>query len=159
MEAFKNSDFLVVATTGGSNTAQLKQKYPYENIIIEDFIPFEEVMPYANIYITNGGYGGAVLGIQHEIPMIVAGIHEGKGEINARVGYFKIGINLKTERPTSKQLKNAVTEIFNTHVYQQNIRKLNDEFSQYDTEKLFISYVSQLLTKQKQERYFSEIIF
>jgi hypothetical protein len=40
LEAFKNSDYLVIATTGGSGTKELKEKYSYDNIIIEDFIPF-----------------------------------------------------------------------------------------------------------------------
>jgi UDP:flavonoid glycosyltransferase YjiC (YdhE family) len=36
LEAFKNTNYLVIATTGGSKTAALKTKYPQENFIIED---------------------------------------------------------------------------------------------------------------------------
>jgi UDP:flavonoid glycosyltransferase YjiC (YdhE family) len=100
LEAFKNSDRLVIVTTGGSGTAELRARYPQANIIIEDFIPFNEVMPLADAYVTNGGYGGVLLGIQHKLPLVVAGVHEGKNEICARIGYFKLGINLKTETPT-----------------------------------------------------------
>ncbi|MES2851014.1 MAG: glycosyltransferase, partial [Bacteroidota bacterium] len=99
LEAFKNTDTLVVCTTGGSQTAMLKEKYPQQNIIIEDFIAFDDVMPYTDVYITNGGYGGVMLGIENKLPMVVAGVHEGKNEICARIGYFKYGINLKTETP------------------------------------------------------------
>ncbi|MER3470210.1 MAG: hypothetical protein C4330_02475 [Chitinophagaceae bacterium] len=62
-------------------------------------------MPYAQTYITNGGYGGVMLGIQNELPLVVAGIHEGKNEINARIDFFKLGINLQTETPTPVQMK------------------------------------------------------
>jgi UDP:flavonoid glycosyltransferase YjiC (YdhE family) len=48
-------------------------------------------MPYADVYVTNGGYGGTLLSIQNQLPMVVAGVHEGKNEINARVGYFQTG--------------------------------------------------------------------
>ena len=54
-EAFKNSDTLVVATTGGSKTQELRRRFPHTNLIIEDFIPFGDVMPYADVYVTNGG--------------------------------------------------------------------------------------------------------
>lgn len=95
LEAFKHDkETLVVCTTGGSQTALLKEQYPQQNIIIEDFIPFDDIMPYADVYITNGGYGGVMLGIENKLPLVVAGVHEGKNEICARIGYFKYGINL-----------------------------------------------------------------
>ena len=111
LEAFKNTDTLVVCTTGGSQTEELRKRFPQRNLIIEDFIPFDNIMPYANVYITNGGYGGVMLGIENKLPMVVAGVHEGKNEICARVGYFKLGINLETEKPTAAQIKKAVEKI------------------------------------------------
>jgi hypothetical protein len=43
--------------------------------------------------------------------MIAAGINEGKNEICARIGYFKPGIDLKTEEPTPGKIKTAVQEV------------------------------------------------
>jgi MGT family glycosyltransferase len=154
LEAFKNSDVLVVCTTGGSQTAELKAKYPQANIIIEDFIPFADVMPYADAYITNGGYGGVLLGIENKLPLVVAGVHEGKNEICARVGYFKYGINLKTETPTPQQIRKAVEEVFSNPVYRQNVEKLEKEFRQYNPNELCEKYVAELIqpgiiTKEK----------
>lgn len=149
IEAFKNTDVLVVATTGGAHSEQLRKSYPEQNIIIEDFIHFEDVMPYADVYITNGGYGGVLLSIQNELPMVVAGVHEGKNEINARVGFFKLGINLKTENPTPLQLHKAVEEIFENPVYANNVSVLNKEFNEYDPNTLFASHVASLLKRSK----------
>src|SRR5678816_4257799 len=62
LEALKeDTDTLIICTTGGSQTKQLKKQYDQLNIIIEDFIPFDDVMPYADVYISNGGYGGVLL--------------------------------------------------------------------------------------------------
>lgn len=141
LEAFKNTSTLVVCTTGGSGTAELKAKYPHHNIIIKDFIPFCEVMPYADAYITNGGYGGVMLGIQNRLPLVVAGVHEGKNEICARVGYFKYGINLKTEKPSPAQLKAAVQEVTTNSVYKTNVKKLAQEFAHYSPYQLCLEYV------------------
>lgn len=151
LEAFKNSDTLVIATTGGTDTAVLKQKYPQDNIIIEDYIPFNDVMPYANVYITNGGYGGVMLSIQNKLPMVVAGVHEGKNEICARVGYFKLGINLKTEKPTPDQLKQAVAKIAESKEYKKNVTRLSTEFMEYNPNELCERYVETILpvTKRK----------
>ncbi|HYK45585.1 MAG TPA: nucleotide disphospho-sugar-binding domain-containing protein [Parafilimonas sp.] len=145
LEAFKNSKYLVVATTGGSETEELRKKYPYENIIIEDFIPFSDIMPYADVYITNGGYGGVMLSIQNQLPMVVAGIHEGKNEINARIGYFDLGINLKTERPAGAQLRTAVEKVLSDDKYYDNVKKLSKEFSKYNPNQLLESYIDEVL--------------
>jgi len=151
LEAFKNSDCLVIATTGGSRTQELRDLYPQENIIIEDFIPFDDVMPYADVYITNGGYGGVLLSIQNQLPMVVAGVHEGKNEINARVGYFGLGINLKTEKPTILQLRKAVEEVIGNNIYAFNVKQLSREFKEYDPNELCAKHVAALLKQNSRK--------
>jgi MGT family glycosyltransferase len=147
LEAFKNSDCLVVVTTGGSQTAELRARYPQENFIIEDFIPFDDVMPYADVYVSNGGYGGVLLSVQNKLPMVVAGMHEGKNEINARVGYFKLGINLRTEKPSVLQIRKSVEEVLTNSVYAKNVKKLSEEFKRYTPGKICENYVAQLVPR------------
>jgi MGT family glycosyltransferase len=147
LEAFKDSDVLVIATTGGSKTAELKARYPQTNFLIEDFISFDDIMPQSDVYITNGGYGGVMLGIENKLPMVVAGVHEGKNEINARIGYFGLGINLKTEKPTVAQIKNSVEEIFRNPSYKKNVTRLAGEFRQYDPLTLAEQYLEELLPR------------
>ncbi|TDH19702.1 glycosyltransferase [Segetibacter sp. 3557_3] len=149
LEAFKYTDALVIVATGGSCTTELRAQYAKENVIIEDFIPFSEVMPYVDVYITNGGYGGTLLGIENELPMVVAGVHEGKSEICARVGYFKLGINLKTERPIPLQLRKAVDEIFRNPEYKNNVSRLAEEFRRYNANELAATKVKELIAASK----------
>lgn len=151
LEAFKNTECLVVVTTGGSQTEELRAKYPQNNIIIEDFIPFNDIMPYADVYISNGGYGGVLLSIQHQLPMIVAGVHEGKNEINARVGYFKLGINLRTEKPSVYQLRRSVEAILTTDEFSRNVSRLSREFIRYNPGELCAKYAARLLDQKNIE--------
>jgi UDP:flavonoid glycosyltransferase YjiC (YdhE family) len=147
LEALKDSDTLVIATTGGSGTAELRKRFPQQNLIIEDFIPFADIMPYADAYITNGGYGGVMLGIEHELPLIVAGVHEGKNEINARIGYFKLGINLKTENPSPSQIKRSVEEVTFNKLYKGNIQRLAREFRGYNPNELCAYYIRKIFQR------------
>ncbi len=151
LQAFRDTDVLVVCTTGGSQTKALRQRFAAGNIIIEDFIPFADIMPYADVYITNGGYGGVMLSIQNELPLVVAGVHEGKNEICARVGYFNYGRNLKTETPSPKQVKKAVHEIMSNPVYKTNIQRLKQEFSNYNANELCAQYVKHLTENRVRE--------
>ncbi|GAB3949653.1 glycosyltransferase [Spirosoma harenae] len=146
LEAFKDdARTLVIVTTGGSQTEELRKRYPQQNVIIEDFIDYNSVMPYADVYVTNGGYGGTMLALQHGLPMVAAGVHEGKNEITARIGYFKVGINLKTEVPTSAKIKKAVEQVLSDPYYRINGQRLSAEFKQYDTNSLCESYITELL--------------
>jgi len=149
LEAFRDTEVLVIATTGGSRTQELRERYPYSNILIEDFIPFDDIMPQVNAYVTNGGYGGVLLGIQNKLPMVVAGVHEGKNEINARIGYFQLGIDLKTERPSPAQIFESVKTILQNPLYRRNVSKLANEFEDYDPAWLTEKYMDELMSRQE----------
>jgi UDP:flavonoid glycosyltransferase YjiC (YdhE family) len=144
LEAFKDSDYLVLVATGFHHTEALRQKYPQQNIIIEDFMDFDVVMPKCDVYLTNGGYGGVLFSIDHALPMVCAGINEGKNEICTRVGYFNIGIDLKTENPSPTALKQAVDKIIHDKSYKANIEKLRSEFASYDSCRLSEKYILEL---------------
>ncbi|CAG5010752.1 4'-demethylrebeccamycin synthase [Dyadobacter sp. CECT 9275] len=148
LQAFADDpDTLVIATTGGSCTVELRQRFPQEHFIIEDFIDFHSVMSFANVYVTNGGYGGVMLGLQHNLPIVAAGVHEGKSEIAARVGYCGVGVNLKTEKPKPTQIRRAVNQVLNEVAYRQNVQKMSQEFSEYNTNELATQYIQDLVAK------------
>ena len=145
IEAFKSTDKLIVVATAGWHTNMLRERYRlFDNIVIEDFIPFKEIMPFADVFISNGGYGGVMQSITNKLPMVVAGVHEGKNEICARVGYFKLGINLRTERPGPEKIKRAVQEVLDNPVYQKNVEKLSAEFTRYNPYRLCEQFINEL---------------
>jgi MGT family glycosyltransferase len=152
LHAFMNTDILVIATTGGTKTEELRKQFASDNYIIEDFIPFDDVMPYADVYVTNGGYGGVLFSIKNELPMVVAGIHEGKNEINARVGFFSLGINLKTEKPSAEQVRINVEKVLADPQYVRNVKSLSYEFSQYHPGALCEKYLTEILPVRKRSR-------
>ena len=158
IEAFKGTDSLLVVTTAGWQTAALRERYQdFENIVIEDFIPFNEIMPYADAFISNGGYGGVMHSIIHKLPMVLAGIHEGKNEICARVGYFNLGLNLRTERPKPGAIRKAVDEVLSNPQYQKNVEDLSAEFKAYDPLKVCGHFVNELTIYHPQHENFEEM--
>jgi len=114
------------------------------------------VMPYADVYVTNGGYGGVLFSIKNELPMVAAGIHEGKNEINARIGYFNLGVNLKTETPTAGQIRKSVEEVLSDPQYLQNVKNLSTEFNQYQPGPLCEKYIAEMLPVRIRARQTSQ---
>ena len=146
LEAFRSQpNTLVIATTGGAGTDLLRAQYPEKNIQIHDFIDFQTIMPLAHVFVTNAGYGGVLQAIQHNLPMVAAGVHEGKSEIAARINYFGLGISLRTETPTSGQIRASVERILTDDTYRENTKQLRAEFSRYKTNLLCQASIDRLL--------------
>ncbi|WP_142530261.1 glycosyltransferase [Pedobacter westerhofensis] len=145
LEAFKDTDTLVIASTGGSGTVALREKYPAENLIIESFIPFEQVMPYASVCITNGGYMTTLLSIRHKLPVVSAGIYHGKNEVGARVAYFNCGVNLNTESPSPQEIRDAVNEVIANEEYRNSIQRISEGFKHKDANKLCANHIASLI--------------
>lgn len=149
IEALKDTNTLLIVTTGGTNTEYLRSKYPQDNIIIEDYIAFDAIMPHVDVYVSNGGYGGTIMSILNNVPIIAAGVHEGKNEVCARIGYFKCGINLITETPSPAAILNAIKQITSNDFYKENVKKLNREMAEYNSIELSLGYIQELLLTSK----------
>jgi MGT family glycosyltransferase len=131
LQALASEDVLVIATTGGKRDYELGFAIP-KNARVEPFIPFTSLMPYVDVYVTNGGYGGVTIALTHGVPVISGGISEDKPEVSNRVAYAGVGINLKTARPTPDRMRQAVRELLQTPRYRDNARRIQQAFARHD---------------------------
>jgi UDP:flavonoid glycosyltransferase YjiC (YdhE family) len=131
LEGLIPSGALLVVGTGHKNTAELRHRFPQENVVIEDYIDFDAVLAHADVFICNGGHGSVLLSLSNGVPVVGAGIREGKNDINARVGHFGVGLNLRTEKPTPPQVARAVERILAQPTFRRRAQELRDELARY----------------------------
>lgn len=141
LEALKRSPYLLIVTTGHFNTEELRKSYQQPNIIIEDFIDYDFILKHTDLYITNGGYGGVMLSLGYGVPILCAGITEGKNDINAHVRYFKVGIDLKTEKPAPAAIKKGTERIFGDNTIKNNVKNLQKVLSAYHPNELIENHI------------------
>ena len=141
LEALKDKNYLLLVATGNINTDELRKKYSLPNIIIEDFIDFDFILDYTDLYITNGGYGGVMLSLSKGVPILTAGITEGKNDINARIRYYKVGIDLKTERPAPDKIRIKTEEMLADKTFKNNASRLQSLLRNYNPYQIIIDYV------------------
>jgi len=150
LEAFRNNtDKLIIVTTGGHGTAALREQYTADNIIIENFIPFDDVMRHADVFVTNGGYGGVLYSLKYGVPIIAAGTVDHRNEVCARIEHFGCGIDLHVERPTSKALQLAVNAVLNTDLYHAKAQQFSEDLKTYDAFALCRGHIGRLLNRQE----------
>lgn len=89
-------------------------------------------MPHAALFISNGGYGSVMQALVHGVPLLLAGKLEAKNDINARLDYRGLGLDLRTERPSARQIQSGVKKVLGQPKYRDNVAKLCTELSSYD---------------------------
>ncbi|MFL6711171.1 MAG: glycosyltransferase [Massilia sp.] len=135
----------MIVGTGNNGTQALREHYPEDNLIIEDFLPFDEVLPHADVCLTNGGYGGVIQSLKNRVPIVAVGIFEGKNEICSRVGYFGYGIDLQSETPCAAAIRQAVQDVLGKPQYGSRAAALAAEFAAVNAEEHNAMLIGQLL--------------
>ncbi|MEV6032462.1 nucleotide disphospho-sugar-binding domain-containing protein [Nonomuraea sp. NPDC052116] len=135
LRVLADSDVLVVAATarpgGVEDVRNLMETVP-GNARVADFIPFDLLLPHADLLVTNGGYGGVHTALRHGVPLVVAGVTEDKPLIAARVEWSGTGVNLATARPDDAALRSAVNTVLSTPSYRARARELREEIAGFD---------------------------
>jgi UDP:flavonoid glycosyltransferase YjiC (YdhE family) len=142
VEALKDSGDLVIVATGHSHTEELRQSYRQDNVVVEDYVDFAAVLQGTDLFICNGGYGSVLLSLGRGVPLLVAGVREGKNDVNARVDHFGVGINLHTERPKPDAIYRAAKRLLTEPRWKQNAMRLRDELRRYRPYELIDDYLA-----------------
>ena len=132
LEGLTASPYVVVATTGGARTAELRQRFAGPNIVLEDYVDYDRLFPHVDVFITNGGFGSVLAAIRHGVPVVAAGKTEGKNDICARIGHNSLGVDLRTERPKPANIRAAVNRVIAEPTFSANVDALRVELESYD---------------------------
>ena len=97
------TDLLVVVATGIAGGDELPFPVP-SNTRVAGFLPYAELLPRVEVAVTNGGWGGTLAMLAHDIPLVIAGGDLDKPEIASRVAWIGAAVNLKTGTPTAAQI-------------------------------------------------------
>ena len=143
-------DVLVVATTGGRPVEAIPGAAP-SNARLASFLPFEWLLPRVDALVTNGGYGSVNQAMSYGIPLVTAGMTEDKADVNARVAWSGVGLNLATNEPTREALRAAVRTVLDRPAYRLRASQMAGEFARVDTRSEVLSIIKQVVVNQKLE--------
>ncbi|KAH6621677.1 glycosyltransferase family 1 protein [Chaetomium sp. MPI-SDFR-AT-0129] len=109
------SDLIVVATLGVRGaTLKTSDGAPAPipaNTLVIDYLAYDALLPYADVFVTNAGYGGFMHGIMNGVPMVLAGTVADKAEVSARAEWIGVGVNLRTQKATEEAIRAAVEKV------------------------------------------------
>ena len=141
-------DVLVVATAGGRPVEAIPCAVP-SNARVASYLPFEWLLPRVDALVTNGGYGSVNQAMSFGIPLVTAGMTEDKADVNLRVAWSGVGVNLATNQPTQEALRAAVRTVLDRPAYRMRASQMADEFARIDTRSEILSIINQVVVNQR----------
>ena len=96
-------------------------------------MPFEWLLPKVDVLVTNGGYGSVNQALSFGVPLVTAGLTEDKADVNARVAWSGVGIDLATNSPSPQALRKAVRAVLENPIYCARASSMAEEFRGIDT--------------------------
>jgi UDP:flavonoid glycosyltransferase YjiC (YdhE family) len=104
------------------------------------------------VLVTNGGYGSVNQAMSFGIPLVTAGLTEDKADVNARVAWSGVGIDLSTNEPTEEALREAVRTVLDRPAHRQRAAQMAAEFARINTRSEILRIIGQAVTDQEATR-------
>jgi MGT family glycosyltransferase len=123
---------LVVVTTGGRPVDTIPGAIP-ANARVASFLPFEWALEKADVFVTNGGYGSVNQALSYGLPIVTAGLTEDKADVNMRIAWSGVGIDLATNQPSPQAVREAVRAVLDKPNYRARAKAIAGEYAAIDT--------------------------
>ncbi|KAL4792088.1 UDP-Glycosyltransferase/glycogen phosphorylase [Aspergillus venezuelensis] len=130
IKAMAGWDDCIVVAVLGVKDAKLEDVTVPANVRVVDYLLYDAILPYADVFVTNAGFGGFMHGVMNGVPMVLAGVDQDKAEVSARGEWSGIGVNLRTAWPTAEAVQEGLDKILTNSKYKMRcveIRRENEE--------------------------------
>lgn len=131
LDALAGHDVLVVVATGGRPVEELGELPA--NARAAEFLPYDQLMPKTDVFVTNAGFGGTQYALSHGVPLVTAGDTEDKPEVSMRAHWAGVGVNLKTGTPSADAVRRGVDRVLADRGYRSRAQVLAAQIRRYDT--------------------------
>lgn len=133
LQATAGRDDLLVVVLLATRDAQLPEAIPIpSNARVIDYFPYDAVLEYADVFVSNGGYGAFTHAVRNGVPMVVAGEAQDKPEVAMRIAWSGLGMNLATQTPTAEQVKDGIEQVLQNPQFQEAALRLKEENAKMD---------------------------
>lgn len=101
------------------------------NARVIDYFPYDAILPHADVFASNSGYGGLTHAVAQAVPVVQAGSVFDKPDIGRRVEYSGLGVFLPDSPPSPEAVSAAVDEVLAEDKYKNRALSLQAESREY----------------------------
>lgn len=145
MAALKDrSDMIVVVALGRPGTTLAASVSVPSNCRVADYIPYDDLLPHCDVFVTTGGYGSFQRALNNGTPLVMAGTTEEKPETAARAEWAGVAVNLRTTYPSVEQLERAIDEILSNEKYKIRALEIQAEIARNNPVDVIVENIEEL---------------
>ncbi|KAH8763871.1 glycosyltransferase family 1 protein [Hyaloscypha finlandica] len=144
MQGLANEDVIVVVSLGCSGAKLPPEVSIPENSRVIDYFPYDELFPYADVFVNHGGYGGLQHAMNHGLPVVTATGITDKPENAARAEWAGVGISLGTHKPSPEKLQEAVKKVLSNESYRLKAQEIEEEMTKFDVIQIIVKNIEEL---------------
>ncbi len=123
-----DDDILIVASTGGRPLDTLPPLPP--NARAAQYLPYDQLLPLTDVYVTNGGYGGVQYALRYGVPIVTSSGQEDKPEVAGRVSWSGVGRRIRSATPTPAAVRKAVRTVLDDPRYRDRAQQVSRSMAQ-----------------------------
>ncbi|PHH90566.1 hypothetical protein CDD83_3292 [Cordyceps sp. RAO-2017] len=121
------SDVIVVAALGYRGARLDEGVSVPSNARVSDYVPYDAILPHADVFVSNAGYGAFCHAVMNGVPSVFAGQTEDKLEVSMRAEWAGFAHNLRTQTPTADELRDGVAKVLADARYKRRALELQRE--------------------------------
>ncbi|UNI16900.1 hypothetical protein JDV02_003288 [Purpureocillium takamizusanense] len=126
-------DVLVIAALGRRGAVLDDDDLLHPNVHVADYIPYDAVLPLADVFVSNAGYGAFCHAVTNGVPGVFAGQTEDKAEVSMRAEWAGFGVNMRKQRPEVAELREAVEGVLGNGQFKAKATELKAENEALDS--------------------------
>lgn len=133
MEAFRGRNDILVVATLGIRAASLGDAIDVpDNARWTDFLAYDRILPFADVFVCNAGYGSTSHAVINGTPAVLAGEVLDKKEVTMRAVYAGYAWDLESAAPSVEQLRIGVEAVISDKKFKMRAMQLKIENRRMD---------------------------
>jgi len=133
LDVLRSRDDMLVVAVLAARGASLPPDFALPpNARVIDHFPYDRILDHADVFVTNGGYGGFTQAIMQGVPLVMAGVDQDKRENGNRGEYAGVAVNLRTAQPARESIAAAVDRVIGDGEYKRRVLAVKAESEKLD---------------------------
>ncbi len=123
-----------------------------ENVRLETFVPFDEVLPYIRAMVTHGGAGSVGRAFRLGVPMLIISDFGDQAATGARAAELGLAYHLPKSKVTPKAVQSKLKALLEDHALHARVKALSETLRSMDSPELAANAIEGILQNSQMTR-------
>ena len=120
-----------------------------ENVRLETFVPFDEVLPYVRALVTHGGTGSVGRALKYGVPMLIISSYGETVNTGHQAAKLGLAYHLPKSKATPKVIRSTLQALLQDYALHARVKALSEKMLSINSQELAVKAVENILQSEK----------